>query len=447
MRVNLDGTAVAKERGLEIAMTPLSKAELAAHERHLDAEHDSRRWTGYREKDDTGATPLFTPRSADDERVKELNQVADAVKASIADSVNKSLEERAKAITENILAGMNDKFENLDAEFRTEIADRVKAAIAALPFGPRTVETVEWKERTDGKNGGICSMKLPRVKYHLDAEAVAGGRQDAIDAWTALVQGNPLRDLVMVVQLMGGTATLPNISAIAFANEANLPSGWPRAGAATTGALANTDITLKNYVAETYVSNAAMQDVPGLREVIQFEMMQQWGNTQGAQLIAAAKASVRSSGTGTFAAVTSGVNDAVPTDATVLGKIIDMIAEVEAAYLMGASFQIGRKLHSSLLKATSGSGGEYAFEPALGIRTIEGYPVRLNDHADASGANTVFGYFGNWRRGMILGEHASLIIADEYYETRPGAVTFFGQGRTVGVVRDGKAVSGLLEGT
>ena len=391
-----------------------------------------------------------------DEGSPEQQKRATEIEA-MAKQINERIDERSKTAAETAVAAVRADLEKrLDAmgnglteAQKTEMIDQVAAEVAAQIAKGRDVHTkpsFDWKDRTDGKQGKACAIEVPRVKYHVDAEAVAGGRQEALDVWVTLATGNPMRDLVTVLQFAGGTATLPAMSSIGFTEESSVPTNWPRAGSANTGALSSATLTLKNYVAETYFSQAAIDDVPGLRESVQFEMMQQWGTTEGSVIVSAMKASVTSSDAKSFAQVKTGVDNALPAKGDVLGKVADLISALDPQYLMMAEFQIGTALHAALMKETAGTNGDYAFNPDRGVREIEGYPVRLNGHIDKAAAGAVMGYFGDFRRGVILGEGQRLIIADEYGQTRPGAITFFSNGRCVSGVRDYKAVAGLIEG-
>ena len=76
--------------------------------------------------------------------------------------------------------------------------------------------------------------------------------------------------------------------------------------------------------------------------------------------------------------------------------------------------------------------------------TIAGYPAVVNDlFDDGTGDAEISAGFGNWRRGMLMAESDDLVIAEKYMETRPGACTFFSQGRVDAVVQDALGLNGL----
>ena len=125
---------------------------------------------------------------------------------------------------------------------------------------------------------------------------------------------------------------------------------------------------------------------------------------------------------------------------------MDLIEATPAAYRMGAILSISRSVEGLLSQHQASSGG-YAFNAALGVMTVHGYPVYVSDHLEMGGAGgQVSALFGNFRRGLILAESEMLIIGDTYEQTRPGAVTFFSEGRAKGSVRDFNAISGLITG-
>ena len=224
-----------------------------------------------------------------------------------------------------MLADMDKRFENLDGALRKDVDDIVAAAIkqalaaAGKAAGGRGELGFKWVDLPEGRkmqlSGGTldaagCNVRMPnmtetamtarglRLKYELDQQDVAGGLVDNWMAWTNLVEGNPLREHCTILQMMGGVARLPNVARAVFAAEADLPTTWPRAGTAAELGVSNANVVLVNYIAEAYVSEVALEDVPGYREIIAYIYMTAWGNTQGSVSVAALKASAASSAAG-----------------------------------------------------------------------------------------------------------------------------------------------------
>ena len=435
MRVNLDGTVIEKAGGLEVEYSPLSKAELEARETERAEER------GWRVKDDSNPfADLFKKKEQDDPRVLEMNKLALNIKAELAEAAGKALEIKAKNIVDDVIQQMQGKFEQADEAMKEQIADRVKAALEALPERTRRTKTnpfdLEWKEKSPGSTDSYTSIDLPRTKYHIDASGIDGAPQDAMSAYFALTAGNPMREQITVMQVNAGTMHVPIVASIPFKAVNSIPTTGAVAQVAGEGAISAQTATLTNYIANSWLSVPAVQDIPQLREAIAEEMLMGWGTIQGSNCFDAIHAKGQK--------VTTGGATALPAADKVTGKLTDMIGAIGPQYLLGASWQIGQALHSRIMAATLGSGAGYDFDPALGVRTIEGYPVRLNGHFQkGAAADDVSGVFGNLRRALVLVEHNSLIIADEYEQTRPGAITFHGNGRCQSVVRDATAYSRL----
>ena len=293
-------------------------------------------------------------------------------------------------------------------------------------------------------------IHLPRsdygMKYVAQATAVPGGAVEAMEPWAMLSVGNPYRAHVNIRQLSEGSTTVPAMAPITFMeqaarNVAGNADGRNRV-AAGVGALSSDTVNLENWVAETWVADPALADIMGLRMEVAEEMLRQAGTTQGAVIFKAIK---DNTDTGT---VTSGTNDAKPAPADALDKAIAMIEALPEQYHVNASFHFGNAYHGSLMRGKSGgAGGGYDFDPTLGVRTIEGFPVYINGHYDRTdAAGNLYATFGDHRRAVTLAERSSMIIADEYRETRPGSTTFFSSIRTAAFVRDHNALIRLIEG-
>ena len=85
----------------------------------------------------------------------------------------------------------------------------------------------------------------------------------------------------------------------------------------------------------------------------------------------------------------------------------------------------------------------YNFNPTMGLMTLWGFPVHVNDHCEDGGtANDVTCLFGNFRRGLGCGERVTLEVK-VYEQTLPGALTFFARTRFAPAVNDPRAIIGL----
>ena len=421
-------------------------------------------------EEDKPAGVDFLQRDAGDPATAKVKEIVSAINREIGPAVDK----RIQGIVLKALKAVDGRLDSLTDEQKTYVEDRVKAALEeTLPkFAGTRQPSDAWKgwspiehaerlmmlrsgsldraEHHQVKNfvgRGGREIELPRmnpaflVRATSDAQDVDGAMIQGLDPWVSLTTGNPFREHCFLITLSAGVANLPTITPIRFIRENTIDAA---ARSTSGGVLGDGQIVLDNYTAETWVSNAALNDVPMLRDIIEFECLQQWGFTEGAAVFAALKAGVTAGGGRTYQKVNTGVANALPTSENVWGKVVDIIETIKTPYRMRSRFHISRSVEA-LLHRASAPEGWYAFNPALGLMTIAGYPVHVNDHCeDGNAAGEVSAVFGDFMRGVICASGNPLIIAEEYEQTRPGAMTYFSNGRTVGAARDPEALTGLF---
>ena len=375
------------------------------------------------------------------ENIEELKKEIVATIASKAD-IEKVDELRTQL--KNMESLLNDKFENLETDITTKIASQIEIQ----KTNPIDDLLAPWKETEDKKFSRTMNWDLKSrlerasiTKAYLDSTNVTGGIQEAIDPWHSLVQGNPLRNYQRVYPVMGGTVTIPKLDAITFSKEADVPAAARNAQGGISGGAVQ---IIDNWVSESQFSEPALEDVPNLDNQIEMEHLQQWGAVQGSEAAAKLKASVVAAGANTIQQVTTGVAAALPPKANVISKMADLSAAVGSRYAQspGAIYAVSRELEAAIKAANDSN--IYAFNIAMGVTTLYGYPLIRNDNFDSGGAaNEVSGYFGNFMYALYLVERQMLRL-DRFMETKPGAVTYFARGRFSQFVVDTGAVAGLI---
>ena len=381
----------------------------------------------------------------DNEATKEAAELKKMFEGMLdGTATKKELEELEKRITDSAIS-------------RDDVMEACKQAIdahlASAPSQTEDPEKAEWKE-LEGNGGFKREIRLPTmaefnravmgniIVKSQSAGNITGAPEGALDVSAALAIGNPFRQDIMVLGMTEGVVKIPILPEKAF----TFTAGGTNKPAKNDD---NTETGSTNLVAgeadsRIDIGNPAMQDLPGIRAVIEFEMMQRFSTSQGARVFAALKASVVAAGADSAGQVKTGAAAALPDAGDIVGKTADVVAAVPAAYRMGATWHISRTVEALLNKATSGTGGEYAFNPGLGIMMLHGYPVRVNDQMEAgNAANHVSATFGAHRQGVILGERKTLTITDNPY-TRPGWRTFYGDGRFEAGMWHAQAVAGLI---
>ena len=376
-----------------------------------------------------------------------------------AEAVGKDLREKMRAdmepiirdaVTKATLDAIDERFKDLPDSVKLTIAEHVKSAIEKLPHGPSTVRTPQWTGRkADDPNpgGASCMMPLPRKRLYWGERsigqqtAVPGAAEGQITPWSALVEMDPFMQYAYQRQVNTGTDKVPMIAGIPFSTEATHPGNTARASSG--GAISSSDVVLDLANSEMWATNAALNDVMDLRETIQYETYQQWGFYTGAACITTMKTHITAGNN----EIKTGVAANLPTVANVYGKIVDVFSELTTRYRMMARWYLSRALEGRLLQSTTGTGGEYTFDPVLGVRTIEGYPTTVTDHLeDGTTADDLSCLFGNLRYALIHASGNTLLIGEEYRQTRPGAITFYSEGRFKAAIYHTDAIAGMTTG-
>ena len=409
---------------------------------------------------------LIMPQS--DETLK--SEIRTAVNAALRDF--KSSDELLKDVQTNImkqlerpdspLAQVKGMQESLKADLdglSDMVKDVVNTHLDALERNRRDVPvdiTHEWVKIEDGPKGyrlettieDAIAQRAMSSRYQkaiTTYDATPGARQAALSPWQQMLERNPFRNFVIYYPAVGqGTVTLPNLSQSNFVDTAhagvNIPDG--------TGITSATH-TLATQSLMTLVARLAGSQVPGLREAVQSMIGMKAANAHGHKCAGVIEGSIEAAAG--FGKVTTGVASSStklglplsPTDA-----LADLKAALDTPYSVGGVIFCTRAFYAQLKKATSGTGGAWAWDPALRAERFDGTPIITTSHIeDANSADaTTVAFYGDLGQGVILAEALGLRI-DEYSETNPGQMTFFAQMQYLYIINDTNSVVGLVTGT
>ncbi len=372
------------------------------------------------------------------------DKIIDLVKSVAEEKVSK---EELKSAVEGLEIPSIDglaKSEELEAaksevaELKGQLEDlNVKFDSAPTIISNRESKTMKFADIEH--NGAI----VKGVEYNVIEKAIsdntdiAGGRVEATMPYYKLEQANPIgRQLGTILMASGGVVKLPDVSGISFASEAAHPGNTPRNAG---GTLASKNVTIETWVSENSASLASLQDVPGLDTAIAGLMVGQLGKSESADAVAVLKAE-------NFAndrEITTGVATGFPTNANIVGKMSDLVTGVEASYRSTAAFVVSRGLFA-VIQQSNNTG--LNFDPRTGLTTMFGYPIMIVDALeDASVDGNLNAVFGDFGAGMALCSAMNMTIG-RYDQTRPGAMTYFGQARFKHAVWDVNALSTLKTG-
>ena len=268
--------------------------------------------------------------------------------------------------------------------------------------------------------GQHSALRMRRKGYEV-AQDVAGGRVSAIAPWFSPYSMGKFRYCGATVINGPGkaTATVPNIGTFTFSEEATVNSSRT-----SQGELSSADVVIKNFVAQAEYSHPAVEDVPGLSQMVGMSLEQAAASTEDAEIYALLKTGANATTAGTVGKVVTGSETALPA----AGALIDKLAEVKESVSVAnrgdmpcwvVSRGIERKLMTAGPTNTAGTTtNDYAIDPVLGLTMLFGEPVEVSDHMGAgTTADDLSAVYGGFDRAvyiivnelyMLMSEHAKL---------------------------------------
>ena len=346
-------------------------------------------------------------------------------KADEIPSVEGFVKEEAVAGLVSELAATKAALEELDAV--------VKSAPAIISKEAPAMETWKWD------NGGInakSELNLGEMitKQYTPTTQVTGEPTSTMRLYYALQQTNPFRMVSTVMPMNSSTMELPQVTSIGAAHEANIPASINLASG-TGGDLSTVQLVTQNWTSRNFFSDQAVDDLPGLDNMVAGFMGQQIGVAEGVDMVAQIKSHVNT--TTTNRRITTG-------GAVSIEDFIAMRQGLSSAYAMNGKYMMSRPIYAELRTLSqSGAGSDLVWDPVMGNMTLFGHEVIINDHLENFGAaNNLLAVFADFSRATVIGNRKSLTIS-RHEDTVPGGVYYYGNMRSRGVVWDGSGLFGL----
>jgi len=387
----------------------------------------------------------------------DLSQVsADlaSIRAGMQDGYKKQEDAINERVAEAISAGNKEQLEQV----RTMVGDMLKGQPAAQATAdqPPGWEKVQANTRQEGRHPGPGSasfaggrdtvvlwadIRRPQVQAAeqpaVQSAALTIAPVTGIDGvtpmapWIYIQEGDPFMDVAMMVYPTNPTFTLPSLAK---------PSApvKNRSKARTAEAVDAAGASVPADFWEKVMSYPAIRedDVIMLRDLATQNMLQMFGTTWGADVVATLKAGA----TTASQTVKTGEATALPDATKFPATIASVLAAVKSFYRMGASWQLNEQVEALWNSQWGASGG---IDPETARGTLLGFPKRINSHLDdGSAANNISAYFGNCR--MVLVEALFRDVEIRYYDqTTPGDMTLYGCLRGKSAVMNKEAFSFL----
>ena len=369
----------------------------------------------------------------------KLNDIADVVKGAVEAKADTAALEAVKSAVEAMeipsIEGLA-KSEELEAakaesaELKTkfeELEAVVKAAPAIVKSEEKSMDDMLKFDNYEGITGK-ASINFEKAFTGTGTTAqVTGAPTDMMRLYHQMQQRNPMRGVSTMMPISAGSVELPQVTAITAASEATLTTLPANPG----GNLASVNVRPQNWVSRSQYTDQSIEDLPGLDQMVASFMAQAIARAEAADMVAQLNAA-------TISEVNTGVATGNPTS---INAYADLVAGLDSAYKDGGKFVMSRRAASDLRKInTSSTGGDLVIDPSSGMLQLWGYDVVINDHFNdgtTAGDNSV--YFGDFQAGTVIVSRKELNLS-RHEDTVPGAMYYYGNMRSRGVVWDANAL-------
>ena len=375
-------------------------------------------------------------------------QLADVVKSTVAEATSDM--EALKATVDALEIPSVEGFvkEETVAELREELKaerqarEELKAIMDNAPAiikGEKPMESEYFKwdgELTlEGRGNSVFNKTSVDVtKAFTSTVNITGAPTASQQVYHSLMQMNPFRGASMMYPTSATAVNLPRVSNITAQNETSIPdsidlSTVPPHG----GALTNAQVIPQNWTSRTAFSDQSLEDLPSLDQMVGSFQAQELAVAEAVDMVTQlnANAGVAEVNTGQAAALPDGIDEWA-----------DLMAAISSAYLMNAQWFMSRQAYAHLRSTTQGgTGSDLLYDAGLGKMSFLGYPITINDHLPAgnlAGQHPV--YFGDFRRGTVIVSRKDMQIS-RHEDTIPGALYYYGNMRSRGVVWDPAAIA------
>ena len=214
------------------------------------------------------------------------------------------------------------------------------------------------------------------TKDYLTQEGVAGSPVGTGQPWHTKFEMDPFK--LPIVEVNGDSWNIVQLSGVEMENETSVPAAPTYAGGVSENA-----VNVKNWTTRIRLSDNVINDVPRLRELVLQSVRRAYRQAKAEEIFDVISTSV--TGASGIPEVLSGVSNALPSAANLLGRLAAMIAAVSTANRsseMGMpKFWMSSPVYNLLLQATGSA--EWAVRPSSdGGLSLWGYPLIKTDILD-----------------------------------------------------------------
>ena len=376
----------------------------------------------------------------------KLDDVVDAVKTATKDFVKEeALEGKADkadipSVEGFIKAEDLDELKSANEELKSQL-ESLSATVAAAPAVNKGVDMDDSFFKWDGElslegrgNSSFNKTSIDLTKAFTSTTNITGAPTASQRVFYGMLQMNPFRGASTIMPTSATAVNLPQVSNITAQVETAVPNSIdigtvPPHG----GAITSVQVIPQNWVSRTAFSDQSVADLPSLDMMVGAFQAQQIAVAEAVDMVA------QLDGNANVTEVNTGAAAGLPAD---IGPWTDLMASLSSAYLPNAMWWMSRQAYAHLRSTTQGgAGSDLLYDAGLGKNMFLGYPVMINDHLDAgnvAGQNPV--YFGDFRAGTVIVSRKEMSIS-RHEDTIPGALYYYGNLRSRGVVWDPNALA------
>lgn len=285
-----------------------------------------------------------------------------------------------------------------------------------------------WDWARKGREGGVAAPEVKDLTIANDTQAGYLVPDTFLaEIIKGIVEFSPIRDLVRVIPIGGGSLQVPKRTGTPTATW----RGEVQAMTETNLTVGLEEIPTHELSAMVDVSNQLLEDsMIDLEAYVSMEVQEQFGVAEGAAMV-----------TGTGVNKPEGIIGNVTTKATatndtfVADDLIALFYDLKTGYSQRATFLLNRQL-IRVVRQLKGTDNNYLWQPGLSASEpagILGRPyVEVPDMASAVADAASIIAFGDWQRAYIAVERLSMQMQRDPYTQGDNGITRFRFRRRVG---------------
>lgn len=311
----------------------------------------------------------------------------------------------------------------------------------------------EGQTRWDGKTKTFPMFRQKDIGSLGGATGPVGSPVSSLEPWSKRVRGNPFIPYLTVEQIEGGSFKLNQLSGVSVAERSTLDTALDASSSLTAA-----QIGIRNFSGRVRAGKSQIEDISNASLAISNELMNQFYQRTGSEIIAKISSSVESSGG--FAKITTGndhsTNNGVPAADSMIAKLAALITTLESQYLESDEDEDIRPVlicsmdfYGGLIESVSStSGGQFSFDKMSPITSFDKLKVIPTSHLERVTADgETVAVLGDLHSAICFASRIEMSVDRQDSHTDPDETNFLGRTRYAVATKDPGALVGLVSGS